>query len=92
MTLVNDDLKVGLVKKSIATEEGWVRLARAITTPASKDECIRLLKIIGGDAVVECEAIVTNPDTNESHQEMINVSLSDRLIQQLEEFIVKTTP
>lgn len=76
---MSDDLKLQLIKKAISTQAGWKKLAQSVrNNPLAKDECIRLLQIIGHNRLV---ALPVDDGSN------FEANLSELLVSQLEKHI-----
>lgn len=83
---MDDDKKIEIIKKAIASKQGWLNLAASLDgkPQEAKDECIRLLRIIGGDKIIEMPVNYLDDDYTPT---TLSINFSDKLVSQLEEYI-----
>lgn len=86
--MYSDEEKIQLIRRAISSVEGWRNLAESLqgNPESAKEECIRLLRIIGGDKMIDVPATVTDENGN-SVEETVKINFSDKLVDQLNEFI-----
>lgn len=85
--MISEDKKIELIKRAISSTEGWRNLALSLQgkPEAAREECIRLLKIIGANKIIDVPAI----DEKTGDTEVIQINFSDKLIEQLDENIAQ---
>ena len=81
------EAKITLIKRAISTVQGWENLARSLQGkgPKAKEECIVLLREIGGEKEIDLPVVETDGSTSQN----IAVSFAELLVQQLEQHIAK---
>ncbi len=74
--ILTDEIKMGIIKKSISTNDGWRQLAIAVNNAKdpilSEEECKKFLTIIGGDKIIALatryeDGSEINIEVNRSH-------------------------
>jgi len=74
---IPEEKKIELIKRAINSLDGWKALAQSIKDrPDSKNQCIELLRKIGGDSEIDLD-------------ENTKVSFTELLIEQLEIHLTK---
>ena len=86
---LTDEQKISIIRMAIMTLQGWRNLALSLQgkPDSAKEECARLLRIIGKDKLIDIDAIITDPDGNNPIPTKVTINLSDKLVAQLDENI-----